>query len=256
MNGTFDSSPLNPLRAELVEHPVFSSVTTLPRLRVFMEHHVYPVWDFMSLLKWLQQAFAPHGFPWLPNGDGDIRRFVNEIVTEEESDQALHGSDSGYISHFDMYRQSMNEIGADTGGINGFIDCVFENGLTDGLARPEVPEPARQFMRSTFDVIETGQPHRVAGAFSLGREDIIPGMFKALLAEIKINEAAAPTFYYYLKRHTHLDEGSHGPMAVRMLTCLCDGDNQRKQETLDTARSALRSRIDFWDGVHRAIAEV
>ena len=204
----------------------------------------------------MQEAFAPHGFPWLPNGDGDIRRFVNEIVTEEESDQALHGSDSGYISHFDMYRQSMNEIGADTAGINGFIDCVFENGLTDGLARPEVPEPARQFMRSTFDVIETGQPHRVAGAFSLGREDIIPGMFKALLAEIKINEAAAPTFYYYLKRHTHLDEGSHGPMAVRMLTCLCDGDNQRKQETLDTARSALRSRIDFWDGVYRAIAEV
>ena len=94
MSGAFDSSSLEPLRAKLVGHPVFHSVTTLPRLRVFMEHHVYPVWDFMSLLKSLQQPFAPHGSPWLPDGDGDIRRFVNEIVTEEESDQALPGSEA------------------------------------------------------------------------------------------------------------------------------------------------------------------
>ena len=63
MSGAFDSSSLEPLRAKLVGHPVFHSVTTLPRLRVFMEHHVYPVWDFMSLLKSLQQTFAPHGSP-------------------------------------------------------------------------------------------------------------------------------------------------------------------------------------------------
>ena len=55
MSGAFDSSSLGPLRAKLVGHPVFHSVTTLPRLRVFMEHHVYPVWDFMSLLKSLQK---------------------------------------------------------------------------------------------------------------------------------------------------------------------------------------------------------
>ena len=255
MSGAFDSSSLEPLRAELVEHPVFRVVTTMPRLRVFMAHHVFPVWDFMSLLKNLQQTFAPHGSPWMPDGDGDIRRFVNEIVTEEESDQALPDTGSEYISHFDMYRQSMREIGADTGGIDGFIDCVVKYGLAKGLAKRELPEPARQFMRSTFDVIDTGQPHRVAAAFAIGREDIVPGMFKALLAEMKITETAAPTFHYYLTRHTHLDEESHGPMALRMLSRLCDGDAEREQETLDTARTALQARIDFWDGVHRAISE-
>ena len=254
MSGAFDSSSLEPLRAKLVGHPVFHSVTTLPRLRVFMEHHVYPVWDFMSLLKSLQQTFAPHGSPWLPDGDGDIRRFVNEIVTEEESDQALPGSEAEYISHFDMYRQSMSEIGADLGGINDFINCVAADGLARGLARREVPEVARRFMRSTFDVIESGEPHRIAAAFALGREDIVPGMFKALLAEMKITEADAPTFHYYLTRHTHLDEESHGPMALRMLYRLCDGDARREEETLATAAAALQARIDFWDGVNDAIS--
>ena len=76
MSSTFDSSSLDPLREKLFKHPVFRSVTTLPRLRVFMEHHVYPVWDFMSLLKNLQNNFAPHGSPWLPDGNADIRRFI------------------------------------------------------------------------------------------------------------------------------------------------------------------------------------
>ena len=94
----------------------------------------------------------------------------------------------------------------------------------------------------------------MAAAFALGREDIVPGMFKALLAEMKITEADAPTFHYYLTRHTHLDEESHGPMALRMLSRLCGDDAQREQETLETARAALQARIDFWDGVNDAIS--
>ena len=102
-------------------------------------------------------------------------------------------------------------------------------------------------------MIASGVPHRVAAAFALGREDIVPGMFKALLAEMKITEADAPTFHYYLTRHTHLDEESHGPMALRMLSRLCGGDVHNELETLDSARLVLQSRIDFWNGVNDAI---
>ena len=70
------------------------------------------------------RIFAPHGSPWLPDGDGNIRRFVNEIVTEEESDEALPGGETEYISHFNLYRKAMQEIEADTAGIDILINNV------------------------------------------------------------------------------------------------------------------------------------
>ena len=111
-------------------------------------------------------------------------------------------------------------------------------------------------MHSTFEVIEGGQAHCVAAAFALGREDIVPRMFKSLLKDIKIMEAEAPLFHYYLNRHTQLDEESHGPMAMQMLSCLCDEDLQFIEDALEAARKALQARIVFWDGVNNAISGI
>ena len=61
-----DLSAIKPLQDRLEEHPVYAKVRDLAELRVFMQHHVYPVWDFMSLLKSLQRELAPAQPPWLP----------------------------------------------------------------------------------------------------------------------------------------------------------------------------------------------
>jgi hypothetical protein len=74
-------------------------VRTLGDLRVFIPHHVHAVWDFMSLLKSLQAALAPSGYPWAPSANAATRRFINEIGLEEESDVAnriLGRSPRGY----------------------------------------------------------------------------------------------------------------------------------------------------------------
>ncbi len=87
MDGEFIAS----LRRRLDTHPIYGAVKTLADLRVFMQHHIYSVWDFMSLIKYLQHAVAPARWPWVPGSDPSIQRFINELVLEEETDEAGPG---------------------------------------------------------------------------------------------------------------------------------------------------------------------
>jgi Protein of unknown function (DUF3050) len=41
----------------LEDHPIWPQLSSLERVQCFMEHHVWAVWDFMSLLKSLQAGF-------------------------------------------------------------------------------------------------------------------------------------------------------------------------------------------------------
>ena len=245
-----DLSSLQELRTRLDGHPVYQAVATLPALQTFMSHHVYSVWDFMSLLKDLQQRVAPAGAPWLPLGDPLLRRFINELVLEEETDEAPGPSgEKGYASHFELYLQAMGDIGADTARPLAFLDAVRAKGVDAALATADIPEPARRFMRTTFGFIATGKAHVVGAALALGREHIIPPMFRALLAKMGYDATKAPRFHYYLERHIHLDEDFHAPMSLRLLESLCGGDAARQAEALAAARQAMEARIAFWSDV-------
>ena len=74
----------------LEHHPIFSRINTIEDLKVF-RCHVFAVWDFMSLLKKLQQDLVL--VRRVPSGDESVARFVNEIVMEEESDETLDKTD-------------------------------------------------------------------------------------------------------------------------------------------------------------------
>ena len=47
-------------QTELVNHKIYSKILTVEDLRVFMQNHIYAVWDFMSLLKGLQVLSLIH----------------------------------------------------------------------------------------------------------------------------------------------------------------------------------------------------
>lgn len=250
-----DVSFLAPVRERLNAHPVYGSLTTIDDLRCFMSHHVYSVWDFMSLAKYLQGRIAPTTIPWVPTGNPSIRRFINEITLEEESDVGLPDSEGNetYASHFELYCQAMAEIGADTTASMAFLESVKRDGISAALAGGSVPEPAKQFMTTTFGFISSHKPHVVAAAFALGREHVIPQMFRAFLGKMNISKSEAPAFHYYLERHIHLDEDSHGPLSLLMLEELCGNDPQHIEEAQTAAIAAVEARIRFWDGVQLAI---
>src|SRR5882724_9804141 len=130
------------LKEQLVTHPVYEAVKTLQDLRCFMEHHIYAVWDFMSLLKALQAVVAPAQPPWMPSSQPELRRFVNEIVLGEECDEYNVGGTKRFISHFELYILAMEEVKADTKPIRQFIAVVNENDIGVALCLPIVPRPA------------------------------------------------------------------------------------------------------------------
>lgn len=240
-----------PLRKRLSTHAVYAALDSIEDVRVFMQHHIFAVWDFMSLLKALQRALTSVEVPWRPTGSPSTRRFINSIVLEEESDEV----DGRQFSHFELYRRAMLEIGADPAPCDRAVARALT--LADvptALADPAIPESVRAFVSATFEFIATGKPQVIASAFTFGREEPIPDMFRALLATMAAHDSRVATLTLYLDRHIHLDEQDHGPMAAAMLAELCGSDQAKWAEAADAAAHALEARLALWSGVAAEIA--
>jgi hypothetical protein len=243
---------VEPHRVQLLAHPVYRSVDTLPRLRTFMEHHVFAVWDFMSLLKRLQREFTITDVPWLPPRDRLACRLINEIVLGEESDADGRG---GFASHFELYLEAMRDVGADTSTVRSFIGRLQRGeSVRTALADAAVPPPVRAFTRATFEFVDGPSIVAVAAAFTLGREDLVPEMFRRFVAGLDRNATTGlERFQYYLDRHIQLDEQEHGPMALQMLAAVCGDRDEAWREAEEAVIRAVAARTAFWDGVLAAI---
>lgn len=242
---------ISPYRRRLAEHPVYSTLSSVADVQTFMEHHVFAVWDFMSLAKSLQNSFTCTSVPWVPPSNPTVARFINEIIFEEESDLDQYGEP---MSHFQMYLLSMKEVGAKTEAIDHFIHQL-KNGteVMQAIGNCRLPESIQRFIRFTFSVIEEAAPHKVAAAFTYGREDLIPDMFLEILKQADPQEKQFARLRFYLNRHIELDGDDHGPLALKMVENLCGNDDRKWQEVQETAVKALEARIALWDGIEDAL---
>lgn len=240
-------------RERLVRHPLYARIDSPGRLRQFMEHHVFAVWDFQSLLKAMQQKLTCTGIPWLPTADPEARRLVNEIVLDEESDEL---PDGGHASHFELYLHSMRHAAADTRPIERLLELLRGGStLAEALAACGGPPAACDFVRRSFEVIESGSTHRIVAAFTYGREDVIPDMFRHLVGSLAAEDPAAwVPFRFYLERHIAHDDAKHAPVCRRIVARLCGDDAAKWAEASQTARGCLESRIRFWDEIGAQIA--
>lgn len=243
---------IEPLRQALLGHSLYGRLNSAPALRVFMEYHVFAVWDFMSLLKVLQQRLCCVSVPWIPGAGSLGSRFINEIVLGEETDENGTG---GYSSHFELYHRAMTRFGAQTSAIDRLLHRL-RHGDDVKLALNAIPvrEPIRQFVRHTFAEIERGELCRIASAFTFGREDLLPDVFQRIVDELAQRpDCDLETFEFYLKRHVELDGGEHGPMAERLMESLCGTASLSWQSATESAIAALEARLILWNGIEEAI---
>lgn len=251
------------LRSSLLAHPVYDRIDDHPSLRIFMKSHVFAVWDFMTLLKSLQRSVTCVELPWVPPVDRICARLINDIVLEEETDEPESGT---YISHFELYLDAMKEVGADARPILQVVEGLRAGRPFEELiGKAQIPESTRNFSRTTLQ-LASEPPHMAASAFLLGRESVIPAMFRRILGEVnergdrwsRVMGVVRRRFRtvdqhralrLYLDRHIHLDGGDHTPMGERLLMVLCGDDQKKWDEAANAARRALEARIALWHGV-------
>ena len=244
MNIEHIQKEITSLREELKSHRLYQQLQTIEDIKIFTQDHVFAVWDFMSLLKTLQRELTCVSVPWVPRKKGKLTQFINEITLAEESDVDLSGESK---SHFEMYLDAMRHMGSETHKIEVFLSKIHQNSsIEEALDFAEVPEAVKNFVKVTFKTIYSNDTHKVAAAFTFGREDLIPDMFIEIIHQTHEQESFKD-FLYYLNRHVELDGDSHGPLSLDMIVELCGDDQQKWSEVLVTAKEALEVRISLWD---------
>lgn len=254
MNGQIEQikKTIEPLRQEIINHKVYSVIEDIDDLKIFMQYHVYAVWDFMSLLKTLQNNLTCTSVPWFPQGSADTRYLINEIVVGEESDIDLEGIRK---SHFELYLDAMNQCGAGTGQIESFLATLKNtHDLKEAFAAAETPKEASDFVDFTFKIIGSNKDYLQSAIFTFGREDLIPGMFISIVNDIHKNfPDSISIFKYYLERHIEVDGDHHSHLALQMTTNLCAENNQFWKEAEHTTIESLKRRMELWNGAYRQI---
>ncbi|PCJ57358.1 MAG: heme oxygenase [Planctomycetota bacterium] len=245
---------LSPYRDKLKNHDLYSNIKDIFDLRIFMEAHVFAVWDFMSLIKALQIKLTCISLPWKPSGNRFATRLINEIVLVEESD---FNQEQLTMSHFEMYLEAMAEAGADTSKIEIFLHNINSNLPSSvELKNKDMPQPLKDFVGFSFDIIKKDDVSLIASVFAFGREVIIPEMFIEIVEKIKLNsDVKIDKFIFYLQRHIQIDGDVHNDMALNLVKDLCADDKHKLNQALIISKEAMEKRISLWDFINQKIIE-
>jgi hypothetical protein len=253
-------------QVKMIEHKLFASIKDVSETKIFMKNHIFAVWDFMTLLKTLQREMTCVTIPWLPRKNPKVAYFLNSIVLEEESDDLGTKDADNAISHFELYRKGMKEIGTNMNPIDFFIENLLKNNpwqealsmLKEKGKRDKeffVPDSTLDFVSNTLNICTNGKNHEIAACFLFGREDPIPRMFTNIIENLNARHIQCTNFKLYLKRHIEVDGGVHSVFAEKLLIELCEDNFQKWEEVELMAKRSLQARIKLWDGVLNEIKQ-
>ena len=237
-------------REKLLNHKLYTEIKSIEDLQIFTSNHIFAVWDFMSLLKALQNNLTCTKVPWIPNKNSETAYLINEIVLAEETDISQDGKRK---SHYELYLDAMIDIGVKVENIEKNIMLLSSSdSIENSIEKLDIHPKIKEFLKFTFSIIDEGKPHKIAAIFTFGRENLIPNMFNEILHEFQNNftEKDISKLIYYFERHIELDEDEHGPMALQMVNELAENDPLKWKEIRDISIVALEKRIGLWDAIY------
>ncbi len=242
---------LRVLKQKIITHPLFANKLEPKHICKFMESHIFAVWGFMSILKSLQKMITPNSLPWVPNKNtkNGLVNFVNEIILCEESDY-IEGI--GFISHYEIYLLAMKNMDAKTNQLDKLISTIAKNGYNKKYVdNVDASDEVKSFLKHDLEVSMNGTLPEIVGAFTLGREKVIPNMFDYILPAIR-ETSTSKHLITYLERHIDIDGDRHGPLSMKLLDASCD--KNQLSLAYATAVKSLELRLLVWDKVYEDIS--
>jgi hypothetical protein len=236
----------------LQQHPAFNNIQSLDELRKFTVYHIFLVWDYMSLLKSLQTQLTCTQTPWKPVQSPYIRYLVNSLVLKEESDL---GADGEYASHYEMYRNAMQAMKADTGLMDNLMAHIeTDMPVIKAIELSNIPGPVKDFLEYTFWVVQKTSLHEQAAVLCYGREGFGHQLIYQRAVALQQNHAEELNpFLYYLRHKNEINEKYHSQLSAILLEQLCGTDEKKWHEATQAANQSLRNRIRLFDYIHEKI---
>ena len=149
----------------------------------------------------------------------------------------------------------MVEIGADIAVIDAVLQQASRGDLAGAVRHRGIPASSARFLRTTQELISSGEVHAIAASFAYGRELLVPDLFRGLLDRLIVLELPCPTLRWYLERHITLDGDSHGPLAEKMVLTLAGNDPAAHQTVRTVRRQVVADRAAFWDAIELRLRE-
>jgi hypothetical protein len=218
------TAALSPLREQALNHDVYRLISHPQALTVFVEHHVFAVWDYAALYT------AAHDSA--------------DSLSVRRASAAL-----------DEYRRAMVTYGADTRTIDQF-EALTGAGTPwpHALDRACVPRAAARFVSRTLTLCQERSPIDLAATLLFGRERLMPSLYRRLAESLAVARSSGMegllAHFRQPGQKTMLPQDSIVAVA---LADRCGRDPSAWQSVYHAACAALHARLAFWDGIATAI---